>query len=70
MGADRELKALFNGAKKEAQEIAHQLAKDGTRWILNPPGALHQGGKWEAAVKSAKFHLKRVIDDATLTFEE
>ena len=28
------------------------------------------GGLWEAAVKPTKFHLKRVIGDSTLTYEE
>ncbi|XP_046145476.1 uncharacterized protein LOC123988776 [Osmia bicornis bicornis] len=28
------------------------------------------GGKWEAVVKSLKFHLKGTIGDALLTFEE
>ncbi|XP_046145725.1 uncharacterized protein LOC123989050 [Osmia bicornis bicornis] len=28
------------------------------------------GGKWEAVLKSLKFHLKRTIGDALLTFEE
>jgi len=28
------------------------------------------GGLWEAGVKSCKFHLKRVIGQGLLTFEE
>ncbi|XP_053990214.1 uncharacterized protein LOC128882591 [Hylaeus volcanicus] len=28
------------------------------------------GGKWEAVVKSLKFHLKRTVGDAPLTYEE
>jgi hypothetical protein len=39
-------------------------------WSFNPPIAPHQGGGWEAAVKSAKYHLVRVIGQAVLTFEE
>lgn len=30
----------------------------------------HLGGLWEAAMKSTKYHLRRVIGEATLTFEE
>ncbi|XP_015115550.1 uncharacterized protein LOC107040119 [Diachasma alloeum] len=38
--------------------------------IRDRPGAPHFGGKWEAAVKSVKYHLSRTIRDTTLTFEE
>ena len=37
---------------------------------LNPPASPHFGGLREAAVRSSKHHLKRIIGDSTLTFEE
>ncbi|RLU18151.1 hypothetical protein DMN91_010394 [Ooceraea biroi] len=70
VGADAELRRLFKAASKESVEIANSLSTDGTAWHFNPPAAPHFGGKWEAAVKSAKFHLKRIIGDAVLTYEE
>ncbi|KMQ86362.1 gag-pol protein [Lasius niger] len=70
VGADAELRRLFNSASKDAAEIAHLLAADGTEWKFNPPSAPHFGGKWEAAVKSTKFHLRRLIGDTILTYEE
>ncbi|XP_046145777.1 uncharacterized protein LOC123989146 [Osmia bicornis bicornis] len=69
-GADAQLKRQFNDSTRENQDLAALLAKDGTQWHFNPPAAPHMGGKWEAVVKSLKFHLKRTIGDALLTFEE
>jgi len=50
--------------------MAALLAKDGTQWKFNPPSAPHFGGKWEAGVKSVKYHLKRVVGETILTYEE
>ncbi|XP_077263060.1 uncharacterized protein LOC143897942 [Temnothorax americanus] len=43
---------------------------DCTRWEFNPPGAPHMGGKWEAVMKSVKFHLRRTIGETLLTTEK
>ncbi|XP_011883910.1 PREDICTED: uncharacterized protein LOC105571052 [Vollenhovia emeryi] len=70
IGADKELKRLFTIGTKEATHLSTLLLNDGTHWSFNPPGAPHFGGKWEAAVKSVKFHLRRTIGESPLTFEE
>ncbi|XP_076652425.1 uncharacterized protein LOC143358835 [Halictus rubicundus] len=70
IGADKELRKLFQASSNETAAIANTLANDGTRWKFNPPSSPHFGGKWEAAVKSVKFHLKRVIGDTGHTYEE
>ncbi|GFX15862.1 integrase catalytic domain-containing protein [Trichonephila clavipes] len=38
--------------------------------LKRPPVSPHFGGLWEAGVKSIKYHLKRVIGNTNLTFEE
>ncbi|XP_044583030.1 uncharacterized protein LOC123264053 [Cotesia glomerata] len=70
VGADKELKRLFAAGSRTLRELSTLIAQDGTNWKFNPPGAPHFGGKWEAAVKSIKFHLRRTIGDSLLTLEQ
>lgn len=65
----------FQGASNEQQQIHSTWRKlgtknDTTQWKFIPPSAPHMGGLHEAAVKSAKAHLKRVIGAQQLTFEQ
>ncbi|XP_055714801.1 uncharacterized protein LOC129808920 [Phlebotomus papatasi] len=69
IGADNELKRMFQQTK--SQEIfANFLSERNIQWCFQPPKAPHHGGLWEAAVKSCKFHLKRILGQTPLTFEE
>ncbi|KMQ88063.1 hypothetical protein RF55_12507, partial [Lasius niger] len=70
VGADAELRRQFKSSSEELHHLASLLANDNTIWRFNPPSAPHFGGKWEAAVKSTKFHLQRVLKDTVLTYEE
>ncbi|KMQ87813.1 hypothetical protein RF55_12812 [Lasius niger] len=70
VGADRQLQELFRASSPDGRRIAHAASTEGMRWHFNPPAAPHFGGLWEAAVKSTKHHLRRVIGETTLTFEE
>ncbi|XP_070521634.1 uncharacterized protein [Cardiocondyla obscurior] len=70
VGADAELRQLFAAHSREFKLIADKLANLRVRWRFNPPAASHFGGIWEAAVKACKHHLRRVMGETTLTYEE
>lgn len=53
-----------------SNEILNELSRQGTEWKFIPPAAPHFGGLWEAGIKSTKYHLKRIMGNSTLTFEE
>lgn len=64
-----ECRELF--LKQEVREhIIAACLKDSIEFRHIPPRSPHFGGLWEAAVKSAKHHLNRVLGDTTLTYEE
>lgn len=59
VGADNELQKAFETWKDD--EIQREVHTSGTQWHFITPSAPHEGGIWEAAVKSMKHHLKRVM---------
>lgn len=71
VGAAKELRHLVAVEKSAvAVDIREWVGNNGTTWHFIPPHAPNFGGLWEAGVKSTKFHLKRVIGNSTLTYEE
>ncbi|XP_043464547.1 uncharacterized protein LOC122499986 [Leptopilina heterotoma] len=70
VGAARELRQLFIGASKTFIPVAELLANEGTTWTFIPPHSPHFGGIWEAGVKSVKHHLRRVVGETRMTYEE
>lgn len=71
VGAAKELRHLVEAEKSSvASEIKEWLGNNGTTWHFNPPHAPNFNGLMEAGVKSTKFHLRRIIGDSTLTYEE
>ncbi|XP_017875322.1 uncharacterized protein LOC108622144 [Ceratina calcarata] len=69
-GADAELQRLFHSSSEFSRDVATATAAEGVNWKFIPPRAPHFGGIWEAAVKAFKHHLRRVLGDSTLTYEE
>lgn len=68
VGVDNVLSAIRE--TWESSEMSEELSTRGKNWIFVAPGAPHQGGIWEAAVKSMKHHLRRVIGQQVFTFEQ
>ena len=72
VGANRELKEFcqFFEDQKTQQAISEFCSNIHITWKFIPERAPHFGGLWEATVKSMKKHLKRVVGDHRLSFEE
>ncbi|XP_065077237.1 uncharacterized protein LOC135700609 [Ochlerotatus camptorhynchus] len=73
----------FTGAKRILEELGHLFlselhqtsivnfcSKEGMEWHFQPPYGPNFGGSWEAAVKSTKSHLRVVLGNVTMTYEE
>ena len=72
VGADRELKEFVEFLKHQKTQgvISDFCSTQHIQWKFIPEHAPHFGGLWEAAVKSMKTHLKRIVASVKLTFEE
>lgn len=72
VGANNELKELQTmwTNKQHTQAISAYSAHQGIRWHFIPARAPNFGGLWEAAVKSFKHHLRRVVGASLFTYEE
>ncbi|CAG7727733.1 unnamed protein product [Allacma fusca] len=68
VGAERELRSLVDLSR--SPKVKKFWQDEGMQWEFNPPSAPHFGGLWEAGVKSTKYHLRRVLGEAFLSFEE
>ena len=57
-------------SNKTEEAIADFCTIQGIHWHFIPERAPHFGGLWEAAVRSFKAHLTRVVGNSKLDFEE
>ncbi|XP_032690794.1 uncharacterized protein LOC116853727 [Odontomachus brunneus] len=69
VGADRELRSAYQAALHDP-DFQNATASDNITWHFIPAAAPHFGGIWEAGVRSLKHHLRRVLKDHALCFEE
>jgi len=67
--ANRELKAFFK-SEEFLRQVHNYAAETQFQWHFIPPNSPHCGGLWEAGVKSLKYHWKRIVVKALLTFGE
>ena len=71
VGSNKELQLLHRRSRDSLpEELLGLLANGGTNWHFIPPASPNFGGLWEAGVKSTKHHLKRIMNDRILTYEE
>lgn len=71
-GAHNQLNAIYSFFKSQnnCNAIQDYLSTQEIQWKFIPPNSPHWGGLWEAAIKSTKYHIRRVIGNSNLTFEE
>lgn len=67
VGAAKELQIFLNNNESDIIDFA---TNNSIKFTFIPPYSPHFGGLWEAGVKSCKFHLRRVVGNANLTYEE
>ncbi|XP_011859356.1 PREDICTED: uncharacterized protein LOC105556853 [Vollenhovia emeryi] len=72
VGAKNHLDEVFEFLRQNTnkQIIDRYLVNEGMQWSFIPPRSPHFGGIWEAAVKSFKHHLRRIIGETLFTFEQ
>lgn len=64
----KELKKAYE--KWKVKQVFDHLQVKNTEWIFMTPAAPHQGGIYEAAVKSMKYHLVRIVGSKCLTYDQ
>ncbi len=68
----RELKDLYSFLREQKTQgtISDYSTTQGINWKFIPESTPHFGGLWEVAVKSFKKHLRKVVTNVRLSYEE
>lgn len=70
VGSNNELLKLCQVVRDSVNEkYPNYFSEHRITWHFIPPKSPHHGGTWESAVRSFKHHLKRVLGDNHLNFE-
>lgn len=70
VGANNKLQELGEFLRSNKDSLTQSIiTKHDIKWSFIPAYSPHQGGLWEAGVKSSKFHLLRTLKNSILTFE-
>lgn len=67
VGANNE---LVDFLKKNSELISTNLSNEGINWRFIPPRSPNFGGLWESNIKQVKYHLKRILGNSNLTYED
>lgn len=67
VGAEKEFPLFL---KRESETIYSYASDNGIEFRFIPPYSPHFGGLWESGVRSCKHHLRRIVGNARLTYEE
>ena len=70
VGANREIKEFHEFRNKPMESYPNSALLVTLNGVLFPNMVPNFGGLWEAAVKSTKTHLRRIVGDVKLSFEE
>ena len=68
VGAEREIRELLR--KETSDTVEDFCSSQNISWKFTPEHAPHFGGLWEAAVKSFKTHIRKILGEVKLNFEE
>lgn len=69
VGANSQLKELGHFLQSQSSNLVEKFQNEGIDWKFIPAKSPTFGGIWEAGVKACKFHMKRIMCNVSLTFE-